>query len=248
MEKFDRLEIVVLATTERETLKETVNTLLGKCDTNDISEIIILMVSDSCPSASVAKEIAENNSSPVPISIHIQKTPGLYPALYEATTLVRDCSHFLVIGSDLEMNPNSVPGMIDCSKKHPDAVVCASKFLKTSRREGYGFFHYFFNRAVNTAVGAIARIKGTELLSTFQIYPAHLLREMNFTDLYRTYYQYAFRPVVNGAKYIEIPTDYIRRTEGASNYNPKRYIDLGMTFLKTARDERKRIKIEKKNR
>ena len=69
---------------------------------------------------------------------------------------------------------------------------------------------------------------------------------MNFSDLYRTYYQYAFRPVVEKAQYIEIPTDYIRRSEGASNYNPKRYIDLGLTFIKTALDERKRIKNEKK--
>ncbi len=242
MNTFDRLEIVVLATTEQNTLKETIKILLGSCDEKDISEIVILMVSDKCPSASVAREIVKGNSSAVPISIHIQKTPGLYPALYEATTIVRNCSHFLVIGSDLEMDPKSVPEMIETSKKNPDAVICASKFMKGSYRENYGFFHYLFNRAVNTAVGVIAHIKGTELLSTFQIYPADLLREMNFTDLYRTYYQYAFRPVLKGARYIEIPTDYIRRTEGASNYNPKRYIDLGWTFIKTAFDERKNNK------
>ncbi|MBO4338317.1 MAG: glycosyltransferase [Clostridia bacterium] len=242
MNTFDRLEIVVLATTEQNTLKETIKILLGSCDEKDISEIVILMVSDECPSASVAREIVKGNSSAVPISIHIQKTPGLYPALYEATTIVRNCSHFLVIGSDLEMDPKSVPEMIEASKKNPDAVICASKFMKSSYRENYGFFHYLFNRAVNTAVGVIAHIKGTELLSTFQIYPADLLREMNFTDLYRTYYQYAFRPVLKGARYIEIPTDYIRRTEGASNYNPKRYIDLGWTFIKTAFDERKNNK------
>ena len=246
MERFERMEIVVLATTEQNTLKDTIEILLTKCDKKDISEIVILMVSDSCPSASVAKEIVENNSSGVPVSIHIQKTPGLYPALYEATTIVRDCTHFLVIGSDLEMDPNSVPGMIEKSKENPDAVICASKFMKGSYREKYGLFHYLFNRSVNTAVGLIAGIRGTELLSTFQIYPADLLREMNFTDLYRTYYQYAFRPVVEKAKYIEIPTDYIRRTEGASNYNPKRYIDLGLTFIKTALDERKRKKNESK--
>ena len=238
------MEIVVLATTEQNTLKDTINILLDECDVKDISEIVILMVSDECPSAEVAREIVENNTSPVRIGIHIQKTPGLYPAVFEATTIVRDCSHFLVIGSDLEMDPHSVRSMIECSKNNPNAVVCASKFMKGSYRENYGLFHFLFNRAVNTAVGVIAKVKGTELLSTFQIYPSDLLREMNFTDLYRTYYQYAFRPVVERKQYIEIPTDYIRRSEGASNYNPKRYIDLGVTFIKTALDERKRKKNE----
>lgn len=247
MEKFDRMAIVVLATTEQETLKQTVKILLEKCSDKDLSEIIILMVSDECPSASVAGDIIESNTSSVPISLRIQKTPGLYPAVYEATTITGDFSHFLIIGSDLEMDPNSVPEMIEVSKKNPNAVVCASKFMKGSYREKYGAVHYICNRAVNLTVKTILHIKGTELLSTFQIYPADLLREMNFTDLYRTYYQYAFRPVVKGKEYIEIPTDYIRRSEGASNYNPKRYIDLGTTFIKTALGERKLLKAEKKH-
>ena len=121
MEKFERMEIVVLATTEQNTLRDTIQILLEECDNNDICEIVILMVSDTCPSASVAKEIVENNSSAVPMSIHIQKTPGLYPALYEATALARNCSHFLVIGSDLEMDPHSVPAMIEKSKEYPNA-------------------------------------------------------------------------------------------------------------------------------
>ena len=239
MERFDKLKIVVLATTEQNTLRETVSLLLEKCSADDISEIVILMLSDTCPSASVAKEISKKNTSSVPISIHIQHTPGLYPAVFEATELNANCSHFLIIGSDLEMDPNSVPELISCSKQHPNAVVCASKFMKGSYRENYGVMHYLCNRAVNLSVRAILNIRGTELLSTFQIYPSDMLKRMNFTDLYRTYYQYAFRPVVMGEEYIEIPTDYIRRSEGASNYNLKRYIDLGSTFIKTALAERK---------
>ncbi len=246
MDKFERMMIVVLASTEQQSLKDTVDILLKKCNSNDISEIVILMLSDSCPSAETAREIEKDKSLPVRVRLHIQKTPGLYPAVYEATTIAENCSHFLIIGSDLEMDPNSVPEMIELSKKNPDAVICASKFKKGSRRENYGVIHYLCNRAVNLGVEILLKVRGTELLSTFQIYPYDLLREMNFTDLYRTYYQYAFRPAERKGKYIEIPTDYIRRSEGASNYNPKRYIDLGMTFLKTALSERKRLKGEKK--
>ncbi|MBE6835567.1 MAG: glycosyltransferase [Ruminococcaceae bacterium] len=246
MKKFDRLSIVVLATTEKKTLIETVDTLINSCSAEDISEIIILMVSDSCPSAEIADEIIRNNRSSVPISRRIQKTPGLYPAVFEAPKLVSGCSHILIIGSDLEMDPASVPAMIKAAKKNPDAIICASKFMKGSYRENYGVFHYICNRAVNAAVGLILHIKGTELLSTFQIYPMELYNRMNFTSETRSYYEYTMRPLAMGEKYIEIPTDYIRRTEGESNYNLKRYIDLGTTFLKTALSERKRLKAIRK--
>ena len=246
MEKFDRLKIIVLATTEQSTLTQTVKTLLDKCPNDDLSEIVILMLSEDCPSAEYAEKIIENNSSGVKISRHIQKTPGLYPAVFEAMQLTDNCSHILIIGSDLEMDPDSVPQMLETAKKNPEAIVCASKFMKGSKRVKYGIIHYLCNRAVNTAVKLLLHIKGTEILSTFQIFPVKLLKEMNFTDKIRSYYQYTMRPLAMGKKYIEIPTDYIRRTEGASNYNPKRYIDLGTTFITTALNEKREMKKRKK--
>ncbi len=246
MEKFDRLKIIVLATTEQSTLTQTVRTLLDKCPNEDISEIVILMLSQDCPSAPYAEKIIKDNTSDVPVSRHIQKTPGLYPAVFEAMQLTDNCSHILIIGSDLEMDPNSVPEMLETAKRNPEAIVCASKFMKGSKRVKYGAIHYVCNRAVNTAVKLLLHIKGTEILSTFQIFPVKLLKKMNFTDKTRSYYQYTMRPLTMGAEYIEIPTDYIRRTEGDSNYNPKRYIDLGTTFIKTALDEKREMRKRKR--
>ena len=239
-----QLTIAVLASTEQSTLKKTIQLLLSSCDTRDIAEIIVFLISSDCPSAAIAKEITEDNSTSVPVRCIVQQLPGLSPIFFEIPPLVHS-SHFLVLGADLEMDPLSVPAMIKTSKEHPSAIVCASKFQKGSHRKGYGSFHYLCNRAVNAVVEQLLHIKGTELISSFQIYPLDLYQKMQFSNPKRTYYEYTIRPLSLGAEYIELPTNYKRRVEGASNFNLRRYINLGVTFIRTALSERKRQKLEK---
>ena len=247
MNTFNRLTIVVLASTEQSALIETLQQLADCCEAEDIEEIIIFLLSSECPSAAVARSIQKQNPFPFKIRIGIQTTPGLKYAVHESPRLVHS-SHFLIIGSDLEMSPLSVPVMIETSKKHPKAIVCASKFKKDSYRKNYGKLHYLCNRAVNFTVEQILHIKGTELIATFQIYPTDLFLKMHFNNPKRTFYQFTIRPLTRGTEYIEISTNYIKRTEGDSNFNLMRYIDLAVNFLSTAVLERKIIKLQKKNK
>lgn len=244
MEQFRALTLVLLASTEQQSLKETVRLLSSHCAAEDIAELIIFLISADCPSAETAAEIMNGEPLPFPLRCCIQTMPGLSCGIFELSHLI-ESSHFLIIGSDLEMDPCAVPAMIETSKQHPGAIVCASKFQEGARRENYGRLHYLCNRAVNTAVELILHIKGTELISTFQIYPLDLFRRMRFSNPKRTFYEYTIRPLSKGAEYIEIPTNYRRREEGASNFNPKRYVHLGVTFIRTALSERKLLKAEK---
>ncbi len=246
MELFHHLTVVLLASTEQQSLKETVRQLLECCAAEDLAEIIIFLISADCPSAEAAAEIMRDSSIPVPVRCCIQQMPGLSAGIFELSHLINS-SHFLIIGSDLEMDPRAVPAMIERSKQHPAAIVCASKFQEGARREDYGRLHYLCNRAVNIAVELILNIRGTELISTFQIYPLDLYKRMQFTNPKRTFYEYTIRPLSMGAEYIEIPTNYKRREEGASNFNPKKYINLGVTFIRTALSERKRLRSERNN-
>ena len=246
MDKFQSLTLVLLASTEQQSLKETIRLLLKCCTSEDLAEIIIFLIAPDCPSAETAKEIMNATPLPVPVRCCIQKMPGLSSGIFELSHFIKS-SHFLIIGSDLEMDPCAVPAMIEISKKHPDAIVCASKFQTGAKRENYGRLHYLCNRAVNLAVELILHIRGTELISTFQIYPLDLFKRMQFTNPKRTFYEYTIRPLSMGAEYIEIPTNYKRREEGASNFNPRKYIDLGVTFIRTAISERIRLNKQNKN-
>ena len=241
MYEFQSVTLVVLASTEQQSLKTTIQTLLDLCDIKDLAEILVYFISADCPSVAAYNEFIDGRTFPIPIRCAVQQMPGLSPAIFEIPRLVNS-SHFLIIASDLEMDPQSVPQMIAIAKKNPAAIVCASKFVKGAQREKYGLVHYICNRLVNRTVKHILHIEGTELISTFQVYPLALFYEMDFTNPKRTFYEYTIRPLTKGTPYIEVPTSYKKRTEGESNFYPMKYINLGVTFIRTALDERKRLR------
>ena len=61
MNEFKNLTLVVLASTELDSLKQTIRLLLENCAAEDIAEVMIFLISADCPSAAVA---AENDPSP----------------------------------------------------------------------------------------------------------------------------------------------------------------------------------------
>lgn len=236
-----KLTIIIFASNERESLRETLKIFAHICDPEDIAEVLVFLKSADCPAKLELDKIISEKNHPFVIREHIQTIPGFDQIFFEAPKLV-DSSHFLMIGADLEMDPHSVPELIMLSKENPEAIVCASKFADGSSRERYGFIHMLCVRFVNYVVGRIIRSDATEILATFQIYPTEIHRKMNFTSETRTYYSFTIKPIVYGVPYIEIPTKYVRRDEGISNLGLPHYLKMGLMFIDTA----VRHKIEKK--
>ena len=238
MSVFEKLTLVCLASTEQSSLVRTLELLSDNCPPEDIEEAVVFLLSDTCPSAPTARELERTQPFRFPVRVELQQTKGLSNAIFEIPQYVNS-SHFLIIASDLEMDPLSVPDLIKIAKSRPDAIVCASKFKKGAKRSSYGFLHLVCNRAVNLAVELLLGRRGTELISTFQIYPTALCREMGFDDPERAICEFTFRPLARGAEYIEIPSDYVRRSDGESNYKLRNYVDLGLTCVKSAVAERR---------
>ncbi len=244
MDRFEKLTIIVVATNEQESLKKTIDILMSLCEPDLTEEIVILLISDTCPAAKEADSLLKKDY-PIRLTKKVQTLKGLSPCIHEGGNMVRS-SHFLIIGSDLEMDPNSVPDMIAVSKTHPETIVCASKFKKRSKRKGYGLFHMLCARTVNTVVCLILGIKGTELITTFQIYPKKVFDKMAFDNPDYTFYEYTIKPVYLGIEYMEIPTEYKRRTEGESTFNLIRYFKLAYKFIYSACRLRIRLKRAKR--
>lgn len=238
---FDKLTIVILASNEQKSLRETLNILSDIYDPEDIAEILVFLKSADCLAKKELDKIRIEENIPFPLREYVQTIPGFNEMFYEAPLLVNS-SHFLLIGADLEMNPYDVPSLISESKKHPDAIVCASKWHKDSTREGYRFLHMIGVRFINFVSRLIIGSKGTELIATFEIYPTEIHRKMNFVNQKRSYYGFTLKPLLYGYEYIEIPTHYIQRSEGKSNLHTFKYLRIGLTMIDTA----VKLKLEKK--
>jgi hypothetical protein len=233
MQQFSGLTVVILSSNERVLLRETVGAVARLVQPGDLAEIIVFLKSADCPAAEEVRAILADASTSLPLRTYVQREKKLPEALVEIPPLVNS-SHFLMMFSDLANDAASIPAMTEQAKRYPDAVICASKWVKGSEIHGYGFLRMLCTRAMNTAAALILGSKGKDLFSIFQICPVELVRQMDLNDPATFVYDYTLKPIVMGVRYIEIPTRYFERTEEESHYHLGAMLKTGFLFIKTA--------------
>lgn len=112
--KFESVTIFLLASNETNLLRKTIDIIKDTCNKNDIEKIVIVLKSDSCPGFFEAKKIISEKSEHK-IEMYIQKSSDVFSCIAELPGLVKS-SHFLIMASDMEMNPADVKIFIKRAK------------------------------------------------------------------------------------------------------------------------------------
>ena len=234
MQVFTGLTVVVLASNERESFRNTLNSIIENCQKSDLAEIIVFLKSSDCPAADEYQHLLNDSIIPIPIRLHVQKQKKLPDALVEIPSLINS-SHFIIMFADNATDPGSLPEMLALTKAHPDAIVCASKWHKDSVVVGYGFFRKLGSRCVNKIVAIILHSNGRDLFSLYQIYPKTIIEESaDQKDPYQFLCEYTIKPLVNGVPYFEVPTIYKARTEKRTNTGIRIILKTVFLFVQTA--------------
>lgn len=221
-----------MATNETDSLIETILQVRECCPSQDLEEIIIVARSNSCKSYEVAKKLIKENIDNK-IKLYVQKSNDNVEWVYELPFLVNG-SHFVIMGADLEMCPDNIFEFVLRAKKKPDTIVCASKWIRGSVVEGYGGFHEFGSRTINTFAAVLFDMKATDIFSLYQIYPMSVYNRMKFNNPSTFVYEYTVKPLRFGVEYEEIPTVYKKRGEGKSRVNVPFMFELAFKFCITA--------------
>lgn len=233
MQGFDKLTVVIMASNEQASLRETIRVLAERCNPSDIREIVVFLKSSDCPAAAETQRIQAENASPFPVRSAVQKEATVQRAFSEIPPLVHS-SHFLIMFADNETDPSTVPVLIEKAKQHPDAIVCAAKWRKDSVVHGYGFLRTVGSRSVNKIVAHILRADADDLFSVFQIVPMDVVVKLDMHDPETFLYEYTIKPLACGVPYIEVPTVYEKRTENKSNYHFLDMLQTAFRFFSTA--------------
>ncbi|MGN0444388.1 MAG: hypothetical protein ACI4F5_07230 [Acutalibacteraceae bacterium] len=229
MKKFESLTIFLLASNETQLLRQTVEIIEKSCNIDDICEIRIVLKGEKCPSCSEAWKLQSEHEN---INVCVQKSASIKGCFSELPPTA-ESSHFLIMASDMETDPNSVKEMIEISKENPDAIVCASKWAKGSVVSGYGVMHSFCSRTINKIAALIVGRNIRDPFSVFEIYPSDVFRRTEFPVPSKVWAEYSCRPLLAGEKYIEIPTRYSKRSEGKSNIRLLYLVTSAIEFIKT---------------
>ncbi|MGN1195261.1 MAG: glycosyltransferase family 2 protein [Acutalibacteraceae bacterium] len=229
---FESVTIFVLASNETTLLEETVTNIRKYCTGNDLEKIVIVLKSRDCLSYAIAQKLSDECEDGK-VELYFQKAKTLETCIAEIPSLVRS-SHFIIMASDMEMSPTAIETFVEKAKKHPERIICASKWLKGSVVEGYGMFHEFGSRTMNTFVSLLIGSEVTDPFSIYQIYPNSVYEKMNFENTPHPEFEYTLRPLRCGVEYEEIPTVYKKRDQGKTNFNYTRLFLTAARFCYTA--------------
>lgn len=207
--------ILLPAVNETYSLKQTVKIIFDTCRPDDLAEIIVLLAEKSDPRCvQAAEELCRKY--PQKVWIHYQKLPYVGGACREGFALAKG-SHVVLMSADLETDPYLVCRFIQKAKKHPMAVITASRWKKGCCFEGYNKLKLICNWCFQKMLSILFGTNLTDLTYAFRIFPAELVKKINWEELKHPFFlETALKPLRLNVKFQEIPAEWTARTEGES--------------------------------
>lgn len=221
---FESLSVMIIASNETVTFKQLLNDILKSDVYDDISQIVLFLKSENCPSAQVARQFTEEIDCEK-IEIQIQKTFTVGSAFLEIPQFVKG-SHFVIMASDGEADADTLTEFVRLAKQKPESIICGSKWHKDSLVENASFIREIGSRCLNRFAAIMFGVKASDVFSIFQIYPAGLYKKLN-----ANLFEYTLIPLRLGVEYIEIPTRFKREEGRESNFNFFKLLKLALRYV-----------------
>ena len=216
---FRNVSIIIAAINETTSLRKTVDIIYNKCNKSDIAEIILAISRKSTPECVLTCNDLEREAK-VPLTILLQNrrfAGGAYQDAFE----VCHGSHIIMMASDLETDPNSVPDLITAAREHPGHVICTSRWMKQGTfGKGYNPAKFVLNYIFQKLMRLIFRVDLTDWTFGFRLLPAHVVEAIQWQELRHPFFlESALAPVRLRVPVMEISTSWAPREEGVSQ-NP----------------------------
>lgn len=195
-------------------------------------EEVILIISPSSPDKTV--EICNNISKAYGnVHCHIQKeNPGLGRAIKEGFKIAKG-SHILMMDSDGEMDPATVPEMIKKMEESRCDMVVGSRWVKGGGVVGYSTSKYFLNRAYQIIFRLLFLTKTKDLTLGFKLLRKEIVDRLHWeSEFHDLAVEITLKLLKYGYRIEEVPTTWTARKIGASKNNMKgnfRYVIRGLS-------------------
>lgn len=211
---FTGATVVLPVVTETDALEETVRRLRATSDA-DITEFLVVVCDrTTAPSMERCEALAADPANR--IRMHRQRLPFLGGALREAFDLA-GADHLVMMASDLETDPATVPRLIEVAKAHPEAVVTASRWAASGGFSGYGPVRVALNWIFQRMTSMMYRTPLTDATYGFRLFPTALLRAIKWEGLrHELLLETVLKPLRLGVEVLEVPTTWAVRQEGES--------------------------------
>lgn len=212
---FEDISVLLPVIDESASLKKTVEILMRDCAA-DIREFLILVCKKTDAGALAAIEELKSQY-PGMIVVHDQVLPFVGGAYRESFDLA-SASHVLLIASDLETDPNDAAKMIAEAKKDPNKIICTSRWLIKGSFKGYNPLKLISNWAFQKFFCALYGTQLTDMTFGYRLFPTKVVQSIKWDELrHPFFFETIIKPIQLGVPVMEIPTNWVPRSEGESH-------------------------------
>ena len=229
MSEFKGLSIMLGAVSETDSLRQTIEKVLDICDHKDIKEIIIGYPDRITPECYLLVKSFMNWDTEVPFVTFEQKKPFM-SGINDMIDVARG-SHCLLLASDMALDLDTVPVLIELAKKAPDTIHSVSRWKKGCQFYGYGKIKRIVNFFAQKFLAILYMKNLTDFTIPVQIAPAELYKSIRFEETgFPFLLEMVLKPIRLGYKFTETPTNCYSRKEGKSSNSNKQLLG----YLKVA--------------
>ncbi len=168
------------------------------------------------------------------IKIIFQKENYIGGALKSAINKI-DSSHFILMASDLETNPNDIKKMIKLSLKNPKKIIVANRWIKKKSFKGYNFIKLFLNKVFQSFFSILYRVSLSDLTFAYRIYPSSLIKKLKLNETrHPILLETLLIPIKLNFNFLEVSSKWNKRLEGNTNNTFLRnflYINTGFRIF-----------------
>ena len=163
----------------------------------------------------VVNEIKASETD-VPIIVMKQIRPNM--ACVNDTIDVSKGSHCLLLASDMALDLDIVPHLIELAKKEPNIIHSVSRWKKGCKFYGYGKFKRVINFCAQKFLAVLYLRNLTDFTIPVQIAPAELYKSIKFEETgFPFLLEMVLKPIRLGYRFTETPTNCYSRKEGKSS-------------------------------
>lgn len=221
--KFTSVTIIVGATSEKESLITTVDTIMQTCNPDDIDKILIVKPKDASDDCKQTTAFLESKYQGKVCSLE-QKRPFIGGAARDGFDAVTS-SHTMLLPSDLAISLDCVNRMIQAVKEKPDVISKTSRWLIKGSFHNYNPSRKLFNRLAQIFLRALYSTNLTDFTSPVQTAPTEAYKKVDWQELnFPFLLEVVLVPLRLGYRFEEIPVGCYDRKEGFSRNSAKQTV------------------------
>ncbi len=216
--RLDSVSIILPVINETVSLRQSVEIILRDVKRDLIKEFIIVVCKRTTPEAMAVTEELKKELGDLVVVLQ-QKLPFLGGALRDAFDVSRG-SHVIIMGSDLETNPDDAHILIDEEQKNPAGIVTTSRWIRGGEFNGYSPIKLLCNWIFQRFFSLLYLTRLTDMTFGYRIMPTGLAQSIQWEEVRHPFnLESVIKPLRLGVRVSEIPTVWNPRIEGESQ-NP----------------------------